>query len=440
MSRVVSRITGSGRVARRLATAAAVLLAAWTATSATLGTEQSYPIDVSIQPAGTVSFKLHTDQTWANGSDAEKESITFLKISGMAEVTLQQTGPAVGLGWRWLDTPGAPSFRPIFSELPGSETWFLQFTWDAERGLSDFYVNGLAMKDTNEAFSPWKFEQTAIEAIVPDGPFTVSDLEFKPTFFPPEAARKQVPKRLLDRRAEVFGLEAKPAPMSIDGRRGAILYQNPLAAPDDVGDWVMEGPGRREFEDGWMKMWSTRPDAAKETNGHIVFWCPKDFPDSFVAEWEVQLLEDYGLTIVFFAAKGAGGEDVFDSGLPKRDGTFTHYIRGAVNSYHVSYYASTPGFPGRATANLRKNNNFYLVASGPVAIRSRSRDIHRIRLIKDGPHIQFQTDGRVIIDYTDPGSNRYGPVYGGGKMALRQMQWTVGRYRNFQVTELLTEK
>ena len=34
--------------------------------------------------------------------------------------------------------------------------------------------------------------------------------------------------------------------------RGDLLYQNNLAAAADVAEWVMEGPGRVTFRDGWM--------------------------------------------------------------------------------------------------------------------------------------------------------------------------------------------
>lgn len=400
----------------------------------------SRPLKTSIRPAGTVSFKLHTEQAWQNGAGQQKVKVTFLKIPGMAEVTLQQTEQTVGLAWRWLDVPGAPNFSPLFSALPGPQDYFLQFTWDAARGRCDFYVNGVTMRDPRFGFAPWEFPRAPSELVIPDGPFTISDLTVLSEFLDTATARGRVPPEMLDRHAEVFGRGVKPPPVPLEARRGRVLYQTPLAQPDEVHPWVMEGPGEVAFADGWMKMWSTRPDAPKGTNGHIVFWCPVDFPASFIAEWDVQILEDDGLTIVFFAAEGAEGEDIFDPGLPPRDGTFTDYTRGAVTSYHISYYASTPSFPGRATANLRKNNHFYLVASGPVAIPARSKAVHRLRLIKDGPHVQFQTDGKVILDYTDPGGPRYGPVHAGGKIALRQMQWTVGQYRNFRVTELLAEE
>jgi hypothetical protein len=42
---------------------------------------------------------------------------------------------------------------------------------------------------------------------------------------------------------------------------------------------------------------------------------------------------------------------------------------------------------------------------------------------------------RVVIDYTDDGSG-YGPPLGAGKIGLRQMQWTVAKYRDFRVHAL----
>ena len=192
---------------------------------------------------------------------------------------------------------------------------------------------------------------------------------------------------------------------------------------------MMEGPGVIEFGDGWMQMSSALVDGRPK--GHIVHWCPKDFPERFVAEWEVRIVSESGLNIVFFAARGEHGEDIFDPGLPERTGVFSQYVRGAIVSYHISYYANV-----RITSNLRKNNKFYLVANGPPGIFPRDHEWHRIRLIKDGAHIQLLCDDRLIIDHLDDGL-RYGPVHGAGKIGFRQMEPTTGRYRNLRVWELL---
>jgi acetyl esterase len=213
--------------------------------------------------------------------------------------------------------------------------------------------------------------------------------------------------------------------------KGKLLYRNAMSAADLVVDWQMEGPGDLEFQDGWMHMQS--PGEA----GHHVFWCPADFPASFIAEWEAQHMNsEWGLCIVFFAAMGAKGESIFDPELPPRDGTFRQYIRGAINSYHISYYANTPDDPNRARANLRKNNMFALLQSGQEGIPTRSDTGHRIRLVKQDGHIRLYVDDRKVIDHRDDGVS-HGPVYGPGKIGFRQMQWTHFRYRDFRVWELV---
>jgi hypothetical protein len=175
---------------------------------------------------------------------------------------------------------------------------------------------------------------------------------------------------------------------------------------------------------------------------HHVYWCPKTFPSSFVAEWEAQNLKTdagLGLCIVFFAAKGVGGEDIFDPKLPKRDGTFSQYTRGKIGSYHVSYYANASDEPGRGHANLRKNNMFALVQKGEVGIPTDSVKPHKLRLVKDGPRIVMFVDDRKIIDWTDDGKT-HGPPHADGRIGFRQMQWTRFRYRNFRVWEIGRER
>lgn len=209
--------------------------------------------------------------------------------------------------------------------------------------------------------------------------------------------------------------------------KGELLYENSFAEEGLMRDWVMEGPGKTEFSDGWMEMY------APEEKWHHVFWCPRDFPSRFVAEWEMQNLHpEAGLAIVFFAASGIGGEDIFDPSLPERDGTFKYYTKDKLRSYHISYYANNPKNPDRELAHLRKNNMFALVQTGPVGIPKESTAIHHIRLIKDGAHITFYVDDRKVIDWTDDGET-LGPVYGAGKIGFRQMQWSHFRYRNFKV-------
>jgi hypothetical protein len=225
-----------------------------------------------------------------------------------------------------------------------------------------------------------------------------------------------------------FGLCSMVAGPECKGQeKGDLLYENALADANDIKDWVMEGPGVTEFRDGWMHMY------APGEEGHHVFWCPEDFPGSLVAEWELQNMEpDAGLCIIFFSANGVDGKSIFDPSLPERNGVFRQYTKGALNCYHISYYANGKDKPGREISHLRKNKGFHLVHQGAPGIPVQSTAIHRVRLIKENARIRMYIDDRKIIDWTDDGEE-YGPVLQGGKMGFRQMQWTHFRYRNFKV-------
>jgi hypothetical protein len=206
-----------------------------------------------------------------------------------------------------------------------------------------------------------------------------------------------------------------------------LLYSNPLSSNNDTIGWKMEGKGQIEFANEWMKMFSHKE------KGHHVFWCPQEFPNSYIAEWEVQNLNTkVGLCIVFFSAKGLKGESIFDTSLPKRDGTFKQYTKSVVNNYHISYYANSKDHPRRETSHLRKNKGFHLVQEKEKGIPISSKEIHKIRLVKFEGRIQLFVDERNVIDWLDNGQD-FGEILEGGKIGFRQMKWTQFKYRNFHV-------
>lgn len=216
-----------------------------------------------------------------------------------------------------------------------------------------------------------------------------------------------------------------------DFRKGNLIYENPLKQKQDVINWIMEGSGTIEFRDNWMEMYSPGEKS------HHVFWCPKEFPDSFIAEWEAQNLKiDAGLCIIFFLAKGNKGEDIFDPSFPKRDGSFDQYTKSKyLNCYHISYYSNSRDDPGREISHLRKNSGFNMVQQKEPGIPVKSTAVHHLRLVKDDSRIVMFVDDRKIIDWTDDGK-KYGPVLQDGKIGFRQMKWTQFRYRNFKVWNL----
>lgn len=214
------------------------------------------------------------------------------------------------------------------------------------------------------------------------------------------------------------------------GKHPGLIYTSALQSPADTAGWRMEGEGKVLFQNGWMEMFSPNE------KDHQVFWCPANLPADFIAEWEVQnRKQGPGLCIVFFAASGKQGEDLFSPKLPRRDGTFNQYTRGAINNYHISYYANAKDDPGRTTAHLRKNAGFHKVQDQYPGIPIHSENIHRIRLTKNQGHLLMQIDDRTVIDWQDDGKT-YGPILGGGKFGFRQMKWTRFAYRNLVIRTL----
>ena len=233
----------------------------------------------------------------------------------------------------------------------------------------------------------------------------------------------------------VIPQKLREAPLSKIGdfKKGAVLYHNDLICDADVAGWVMEGPGKVSFSQNALLMESPKEEF------HHVFWCPEDFPGSFIAEWSVQNLNPAaGLLIVFFAAQGLKGEDLFDPALKPRGGAFPDLTRGDIKNYHISYYANGRNEPGRLNANLRKNKGFNFVQQGRAGIPLDSTAVHQMTLIKSDNQIVLFIDGREAINWLDTGKTG-GKPHGAGKIGFRQMKWSRFLYSNFTVYEYLPD-
>ncbi|MEI8206353.1 MAG: DUF1961 family protein [Kiritimatiellales bacterium] len=389
----------------------------------------------TVGETGTITFKLETDQNYKNGQGQENYRQTLIRLPGISEIGFSRSDSSVNLSWIW-DRRGESGgkFNDIIADLtdlPGPEKYFLQYTWDSAQGLSEAYFNGIPLRIPGALLSPWWTGKELASVDAGTGRIKVRAVAVESRYTPPEEALAAVPKEFRGRHSDLIGFAKPPQPIDISTRRGALLYESRMDNPGSVTGWVKEGPLDLRFDDGYMQMRSAA------FAGNTVFWCPQEFPESFVAEWEFEPLSHYGLAIIFFAARGEHGEDIFDPSLPKRDGNFNHYIKGAITSYHVSYFANVEDYQmGRIDSNLRKNNKFYRVGGGPVAIPPGTEGWQRMRLIKDGSRIQLFANGKISVDWTDDDPERYGPPLAGGKIGLRQMTQTIGAYRNFRVLEL----
>jgi hypothetical protein len=232
---------------------------------------------------------------------------------------------------------------------------------------------------------------------------------------------------------------------------GGVLYTNPLTGPEDVADWIAEGPvslaRHRETHDdggtppaadprpGALLLSASRDEEEFGDHAHWTFWCPVEFPDRVRVSWQFLPLAEPGLAMVFFAAAGHGGRDLFSGGLAPRTGYYPQYHSGDIDALHVSYfrhkYAEERAF---RTCNLRKSSGFELVAQAadPLPPTEDALDFYRMELVKDGPDVAFSINGLPVLAWRDGSGN----VLGGGYLGFRQMAPLRAAYRNLVVQTL----
>ncbi len=230
------------------------------------------------------------------------------------------------------------------------------------------------------------------------------------------------------------------------------LYENPLGSAADIADFRMEGPGTVSFPRGRMRLESTLdpgPETDKEANqrANLVFWCPEVFPDNIRISWEFIPIYEPGLAILFFAAMGAEGKDLFDPSLAPRCGPYEQYHHGEMNALHVSYFRRRyPWERSMNISNLRKSHGFHMVAAGADPIPSVKDAVgpYRLTVVKLGADISFHIGGTnawqptlEILRFHDNGET-YGSVLGGGRIGFRQMAPLVAEYSHFKVEAIVS--
>jgi hypothetical protein len=386
---------------------------------------------------GTIQFCLQLDRTYASGLGVEPAVHPLITFPGLGEFLFRDLQSGPDLGWRW-DAAHPP--HPVFQGFPkwfGPETYCIQFVWNASARRAELFINGVPTREPGARFAePWKPEGTAFRATAPASHLGVAGLRTWPRELSDEELAAAVPEWLRGEHAERLRDFPPPQdPLDGDALKGELLLRNPFETASDLEGWELEGPATMALHDGRLKITSDRPDAAPPEHGHSVLWTDRPFPGNFVAEWEVELLSSPGLLIVFFAAEGLNGKDIFDPSLRRRSGAFGQYISGDTRSYHISYYSNPAHEPGRTTSNLRKNPGILMLDQGPVGIFAGSQERHKIQLIHLDGEIQLSVDGRIAVRYSDTETERHGPPYTGGRIGLRQMQWTRVLYNDFRVWE-----
>jgi hypothetical protein len=388
-------------------------------------------LDSPLPGRGSLSFWFRTDQPYSSGTNAAAFKTELVSLPGTMRVALDANRSMFSIIVEWAGPRELVFDRHIRIQLPEFPPGWHHFavSWNAGTGAANAFLNGSPFYEAGQNLSPWEIPE-ARRFNVPLERVPLARVVVSADELSQEVLNREIPANALHTLDHLLGQSPLP---KLSDDRGPLIFENRLGAPSDLKGWPVEGPANIVFQDGWMRIRSERPDGPE---GHVVLWCPKIFPDRFLAEWDFELLEPQGLSIVFFAAAGKEGRDLFSPQLAPRSGVFGQYTNGDIDCYHISYFASNPNVP-RTVANFRKNAGFYLLSNGPVGIARTEATgaVHHAILRKAGARIQMAVNGRTIIDFEDDG-RRAGPILGDGRIGLRQMQRTVQRYRNFRVFDL----
>lgn len=218
----------------------------------------------------------------------------------------------------------------------------------------------------------------------------------------------------------------------IDGWQ--LLYHNPLHSVEDIVGFRMEGEGAVSFPLNRMRLESALCEEEGQ-KANLVLWCPEEFPPDIAVAWEFWPLREPGLAILFLAASGQGGIDLFDPSLTPRTGEYEQYHHGEMNALHISYFRRRwPEERSFHTCNLRKSYGFHLTAQGadPIPGVADTKGPYQMLVIKQGARVAFMVNELEIFTWEDDGES-YGPLLGGGKIGFRQMAPFIAEYANLRV-------
>lgn len=213
-----------------------------------------------------------------------------------------------------------------------------------------------------------------------------------------------------------------------------LIYANPLKTPEDIRDFRLEGQAEIRFSDEGMIL-ENRLSPQEGQKANFVLWCDRIFPADIRICWEFRPVREPGLAMLFFAAAGINGKDIFDSSLKRREGIYDQYHHGDINTFHLSYFRrKEPDERAFHTCNLRKSYGFHLVAQGadPIPAAADADRMYRLCIEKEGGKIRFLAEGMELLSFQDDGET-FGPYLAAGRIGFRQLAPMVGIYSNLEI-------
>ncbi len=368
--------------------------------------------------------------------------------------------------------------RIMLGRIKGEKPYQIAWVWDAPAHRFDVYLNGTLQEVIGPITIPyWEDGLPDLTGQLTVGGPGKDDAKAKLKLTGLELFDQTLSSEALAQMAkndqlpplEGEGRTVLEGPLEITSEGKKLLYAADFSQPLDVvnetelfegdkrvrqpeAEWVLEANGTAQTEDGKLRLETgnftppSRWENGKpvwEMPGHVVLWLNQRMPDDILVEYEMEPYDSKrGLHILFFGARAAAdGGSIFQDGMPAREGDFRNYIfkEDEYNSYHISFWAA-PMDIVRRTANLRKNNGFFLLAAGDDRIVEQGPGPHKIRVLKSGGRIAAEVNGVKVFDYLDDGKS-HGPVFTDGYLGLRMMgdsKWL--KISDFKVYSLEEEK
>lgn len=227
----------------------------------------------------------------------------------------------------------------------------------------------------------------------------------------------------------------------IDFEPAFIADGKRVRLPDPQAEWIAEGSGGADICGGklWVapvafKTCGERSESTDQEPSHMVVWHKSQFPADMMFEFTINHHgSDDGLTLVFFAALGLEGQEIFDLGLPPREGDYRKYNRGALVNYTVSYWSRNKAKGAiengeRYSNRVRKNPGANMLATNDSLTDKCNDCDFKLRILKVAGNITAEINGTVVNHVTDAAP------HGGGYIGLRSMQGVnMVSYDNFKV-------
>ncbi|MDC7677084.1 DUF1961 family protein [Asticcacaulis machinosus] len=217
---------------------------------------------------------------------------------------------------------------------------------------------------------------------------------------------------------------------------GEIIYHNPLAKPEDVAGFKLEGEAKISFERGRMTLQNAR-DPGEGQASNFVFWCPEVFLDNIEISWKFWPVAEPGLCILFFAAGGMlNGKrvHVLDKGLKPRAGIYDQYTQSDVDALQISYFRRRwPEERAFHLANLRRAPGFIMLAQGadPLPDVEDATPPYTIKIRKTPKAVDFLINDLPVVHWdVTPGSPSSGSI------GFRQMAPLIADYADLTVRNL----